>query len=137
MCKKEMDGRNIEEKDTAFYSPEFGTVSQRKITSVLKSKFKVRPSKPYRINDDVIRCIEFNQEYLDRIKSKYDIPDKIERIKGKEIEKCNSCKDVTLSGNLDRLNYDIMRAQKSLDYEKIIINRIFQSAITFLIWPIL
>ena len=33
MCKKEMDGRNIEEKDTAFYSPEFGTVSQRKITS--------------------------------------------------------------------------------------------------------
>jgi len=76
-CKEEMDGRDIEGKDTAFYSPEFGMVTQRRITSTLKSKFKVTPPKPFRINNQVLRCVEFNQDDLNRIKSKYDIPDKI------------------------------------------------------------
>ena len=50
-CKLEMDGRDIEGKDTAFYSTEFGTVSQKKITSILKSKFKVDSPKLYRIGE--------------------------------------------------------------------------------------
>jgi hypothetical protein len=77
-CKIEMDGSDIEGKDTAFYSPEFGTVTQRRITSTLKSKFKIKSPKLIRINDQVMRCIEFSQDYLDKIKSKYDIPDRIE-----------------------------------------------------------
>jgi len=85
-CRIEMDGRDIEGKDTAFYSTEFGMVSQKKITSILKSKFKVDGSKPYRIGDEVVRCVEFKQIYLDRIKSYYDIPDQI-KIMGDEAQK--------------------------------------------------
>lgn len=77
-CKIEMDGSDIEGKDTAFYSPEFGTVTQRRITTILKSKFKVKSAKLIRINNLVMRCVEFNQNDLDKIKSKYDIPDRIE-----------------------------------------------------------
>jgi hypothetical protein len=76
-CKIEMDGKDIEGKETAFYSPEFGTVSQKKITSILKSKFKVDAPKLYRIGDQVIRCVEFKQKYLDKIKTYYDMPNKI------------------------------------------------------------
>lgn len=77
-CQIEMDGNVIEGKDTAFYSPEFGTVSQRRITSTLKSKFKIKSPRLIRINDQVMRCIEFNQDHFDKIKSKYDVPDRIE-----------------------------------------------------------
>ena len=77
-CKIEMDGKDIEGKDTMFYSPEFGIVTQRRITSTLKSKFKIKPPKLIRINDQVMRCIEFNQDDLDKINSKYEIPDRIE-----------------------------------------------------------
>jgi hypothetical protein len=77
-CKIEMDGRDIPDKETSFYSPEFGTVTQKKITSILKSKFKVKSPKPIRINGQVLRYVEFNKSDLDKIKSKYDVPDKIE-----------------------------------------------------------
>jgi hypothetical protein len=70
----------IEGKPTAFYSTDFGMVLQRKITSTLKSKFKVKPKKNHIRDGDreeSLRCIEFEQKYLDRIKSYYDMPDKI------------------------------------------------------------
>ena len=77
-CKMEMDGKDIDGKDTAFYSTLFGVVTQNRITKILTSKFKVKPPRPIRIDNQVFRCVEFNQADLDRIKSKYDIPNKIE-----------------------------------------------------------
>jgi hypothetical protein len=102
-CKAEMDGRNMEGKDTAFYSTEFGIVSQKKITSTLKSKFKVDPPKLYRIGDQVLRCVEFKQEYLDKIKAYYDMPNQIKIIEENKIETelVTHVTDVTLSGRVD------------------------------------
>lgn len=77
-CKEEMDGHEIVGKDTAFYSPEFGTVSQKMLTSILKSKFKAKKLDPIHIDNTTVRCLEFEQKYLDKIKSYYDMPDKIQ-----------------------------------------------------------
>jgi|ERR687898_2175730 hypothetical protein len=60
-CKDEMDGHDIPNKEMAFYSPEFSQVSQKKITSILKSKFKAQ-SKLYHIKDQVLRCMKFEQD---------------------------------------------------------------------------
>lgn len=76
-CKDEMDGHDISGKEMAFYSPEFSQVTQKKITSILKSKFKAE-SKLYRIKDQVLRCMKLEQKYLDKIKAYYDMPNKIE-----------------------------------------------------------
>lgn len=76
-CKDEMDGHDIQGKEMAFYSTEFSQVTQKKITSILKSKFKAE-SKLYRIKNQVLRCMKFEQKYLDKIKTYYDMPDNIE-----------------------------------------------------------
>lgn len=66
------------EKPNIFWSLEVGcNVTQTKITSITKSKFKAKPFSK-KIEDKTVRCLEFEQKYLDRIKSIYDIPDKIE-----------------------------------------------------------
>ena len=93
--KDEMDGQEIPNRETTFYSPEpgFGQVTQTKITNVLKSKFKVDPPKVYRIGQQTLRCVEFKQKYLDKIKTYYDMPDKIQIL-----ENVTVVTDVTLSG---------------------------------------
>ena len=93
--KDEMDGQEIPNRETTFYSPEpgFGQVTQTKITNVLKSKFKVDPPKVYRIGQQTLRCVEFKQKYLDKIKTYYDMPDKIQIL-----ESVTVVTDVTLSG---------------------------------------
>jgi hypothetical protein len=100
-CSEEMDGYDITGKETAFYSPEFGQVTQKKITSILKSKFKAEP-KPYRIKDQVLRCMKFEQKYLDKIKAYYDMPDKIEILQ--EPKFVTDVTDVTVSR---RMNTDL------------------------------
>ena len=67
----------MEDKAGMYYSQGIGPFSQRKINSVSKSKFKARFER-YPINGKTTRCVEFKQNYLDRIKSYYEIPDKIE-----------------------------------------------------------
>jgi len=61
------------------------SVSQTKITSVAKSKFKAE-SLSIKLHDDygspkTFRCLKFEEKYLKRIESSYDIPDKIEILK--------------------------------------------------------
>ena len=53
------------------------TVTQSKITTVAKSKFKAKPFSR-KIDGKTVRGLEFEKRYLDRIKSIYDIPNKIE-----------------------------------------------------------
>jgi len=101
VCKDEMDGHDILGKETAFYSPEpgIGQVTQTKITNILKSKFKVDPPKVYRIGQETLRCVEFKQQVLDKIKAYYEMPNKIQIL-----ENVTAVTDVTLPG---RVNKDI------------------------------
>jgi hypothetical protein len=100
-CKEEMDGRDIDGKETTFYSPEIGVVSQKWITSILKSKFKAEP-KRHHIKDQVIRCLEFKQEYLDKIKAYYDMPSQIKILE----ESVTDVTDVTVSGRVNTTKED-------------------------------
>jgi len=66
------------EKPNIFWSLEAGClVSQTKITNTSKSKFKAK-SDSVRIGNKTYRYVKFEEEHLERIKSIYDIPDKIE-----------------------------------------------------------
>ena len=124
-CKIEMDGRDIEGKDTAFYSPEYGMISQKKITSVLKSKFKVNAPKLYRIENEVARCVEFKQSNLDRIRTYYDIPDQIMIVGDEEGQKIvTDVTHVTNCGCVGTPNYEGVNAMRNLNYEKTIINHL-------------
>ena len=106
--KEEMDGQDIPGKDTSFYSPEpgFGQVTQTKITNVLKSKFKVDPPKVYRIGLQTLRCVEFKQKYLDKIKAYYDMPDKIQIL-----ENVTDVTNVTLPSRVNN------NSEENLGYE--------------------
>lgn len=73
------EAQPIPEKKGVFYSAETGAFSQSRITSILKSKFKVDFLKMY-INGKQTRCVVFKQVYLDRLKASNDIPNKIEII---------------------------------------------------------
>ncbi len=97
-CKDEMDGHDIRDKETAFYSPEFNQVTQTRITNILKSKFKAE-SKLYRIKDQVLRCMKFHQKYLDKIKSYYDMPDQIKVLDDTKF--VTDVTDVTLPRRID------------------------------------
>ena len=48
------------------------------------------------------------------------MPDKIRIIEEKEKEKCNSCTVITLSKDVYKPNYQVVNAQKSIIYEKIL-----------------
>jgi hypothetical protein len=72
------EAREDPEKKGMYYSPEVGVFSQAKITSILKSKFKARVGIVKRIGEKTHRCAEFNQDYLNRMKASYEVPEKIE-----------------------------------------------------------
>lgn len=59
------------EKKGMYYSPLVGSFGQAKITSVLKSKFKPKLPISKKIGDKTYRCVEFNQDYLNRLKGSY------------------------------------------------------------------
>jgi hypothetical protein len=100
-CKEEMDGSDIDNKTTAFYSTDFGQVSQRQITGILKSKFKIDSPKLYRIGKQVLRCVEFKQEVLDSIGTYYDTPDEIKIIESKSV---TDVTDVTVPSSVESDN---------------------------------
>jgi hypothetical protein len=74
------------EKMGLYWSSLIGcTVSQTKITSIAKSKFKAE-SISVKLHDSdgspkTFRCLKFEEKYLKRIKSSYDVPAKIEILK--------------------------------------------------------
>ena len=122
-CKELLNAEEIIDKNgvPALYSADVGAFTQTKITRVLKSKFKARPEpKPIRIGDKTHRCIKLEQKYLERIKSGYDIPDKIEIIAKdkKEKDKDKQAREnvtdvthVTLPGGILPLYSDIVSAK--------------------------
>jgi hypothetical protein len=70
------------EKTGLYWSSLIGcSVSQTKITSVAKSKFKAESISvklhDYDGSSKTYRCLKFEEKYLKRIESSYDIPDKI------------------------------------------------------------
>ena len=71
------EAQKMDDKPGMYYSQDIGLFSQRKINSVLKSKFKAEFER-YPVSGKTTRCVGFKQNYLDRIKSYYKIPDKIE-----------------------------------------------------------
>ena len=73
---KDLDAKPMPDKVGVWYSQDIGPFSQRKINSVLKSKFKAKFVRKY-ITDKTIRCVELKKEYLDRIKSYYVVQDTI------------------------------------------------------------
>jgi hypothetical protein len=113
--KENLDGQDLPVKAGVFYSSEVGDVSQKRITSTAKSKFKAK-SVIKRIDDKAERCLQFEQKYLDRIKSNYESPDKIEIV--------TLVTDVTLSGDIPTELEGFKGAQKNLIYEKNIMNHI-------------
>ncbi len=113
--KENLDGKDLHDKVGVFYSPEVGNVSQKRITSTAKSKFKAR-SVIKRIDDKAERCLQFEQQYLDRIRSNYEAPDKIEIV--------TLVTDVTLSGDISTQVESFRGAQNNLFYEKNIRNHI-------------
>ncbi len=97
------------EKPNIFWSQEVGTtVSQTKITSVAKSKFKAKPW-PKKIDGKTVRCLIFEEQYLKRIKSNYDTPEKIEIIT--KTEKVTLVTPVTLSTGILPFYSDILNAK--------------------------
>lgn len=103
------EGEEIEDKKDCFYSSleGIGLVSQTRITKILKSKFKVKtPS--IRLSDKTYRCVQFEEKYLDRIKSNYNTPSKIEIIKD---QSCYTVTDVTLSGKVLASYTDIINTK--------------------------
>ena len=90
-CKDDMDGTDIVDKPGAFWSPleGIGTVTQTRITSTCKSRFKAEP-RQVRLSDGNSRCIEFDEKAFKKVKSNYEIVKKI------EIEPVSLVTDVTL-----------------------------------------
>jgi len=94
--KEVMDGKDTD-KEGVFDSAEVGKVSQRRITSVSKSKFKGKPFSK-KIGNRTYRCLEYQEKFLERIKTIHQIPDKIEIISSstKQEEKVTLATVVTL-----------------------------------------
>ena len=72
------------EKKGLYYSAEIGPFGQAKITTVLKSKFKAKLPIIKKIKNKTYRCVEFNPAYLNRLKSSYEVEDKIKILSKKE-----------------------------------------------------
>lgn len=75
---RDTEAREDPEKNGMYYSSSIGAFSQSKISSILKSKFKARLSIWKKIDGKSYRCVEFNQDYLNRIKASYEVPEKIQ-----------------------------------------------------------
>ena len=73
---KDVEAKPMPDKVGIWYSQDIGPFSQRKINSVLKSKFKAKFVREY-INNQTVRCVEFKEEYVERIKSYYIVNDTI------------------------------------------------------------
>ncbi len=102
-CKNDMDGMDIEDKPGAFWSPleGIGTVTQTRITSTCKSRFKAE-SRSVRLSDGTSRCLEFDEKSFRKVKSNYEVVKKI------EIDPVTLVTDVTLPGRIHPFYGEIM-----------------------------
>jgi hypothetical protein len=90
-------------KKGLYYSAEIGAFGQAKITTVLKSKFKAKVGIIKKINNKTHRCVEFKQAYLNRLKTSYEVEDKIRIVSKEKKEKVTP---VTLVTPLDELSHN-------------------------------
>jgi hypothetical protein len=81
-------------------------VSQAKITSLAKSKFRAEALSK-KIEGKTVRCLKFEEKYLDRIKANYDIPDKLTLVTA-----------VTHPTSVQRLYNDMVNAKIRADIAK-------------------
>jgi hypothetical protein len=100
------------EKTGLYWSSLLGmTVSQTKIISVAKSKFKAEPI-PKKIDGKTVRCLKFNEKYQERIKSSYDIPDRVELIsKQDKVTPVTQVTPVTVARGILPLYSDIINTK--------------------------
>jgi len=101
--KEKMDGEDMEDKPGSFWSPleGIGSVSQTRITSTCKSRFKAK-SDSIRLSDKTHRILTFSEDVLKRVKSNYEMVDKIEIQKSVTL-----VTDVTLCGENSSTKKDI------------------------------
>jgi hypothetical protein len=108
------------EKPNIFWSSDVGTtVSQTKITSVAKSKFKAETCAK-KIDGKTVRCLKFNKKFLDRIKSTYEMPDKIGILT--DAEKVTLVTPVTLYTGIQAPVTDIVDKEITLKDENLLEN---------------
>lgn len=80
------DAKEDPEKKGSYYSPGLGIgFNQSKITTILKSKFKAKLPITKRIGNKSYRCVEFNQEYLNRLKASYTVEKEIKILNGENV----------------------------------------------------
>jgi hypothetical protein len=113
------------ERPNVYWSRDLGRlVSQSKITSICKSKFKAK-SISKKIGNKTFRCLEFQRRYLDKIQSNYNMPEKIEIVKeDTETKEVTLVTGITLPSNIQHQIEGLTRAQSNLIYEKNILNHI-------------
>jgi hypothetical protein len=126
-CIEIMEGEEMPDKVGIFYSEEVGSFSQTRITSISKSKFKAK-SAPKRLNviiknydndgkeevkSKTFRCLQYQEQYLNRIKINYNIPEKIEIFPPdvEEAQYVTPVTPVTLPRGILPLYTDIMNAK--------------------------
>jgi hypothetical protein len=117
MCKQEMDGNDIIDKPGAFWSPieGVGTVSQTRITSTCKSRFKGK-TKQIRLSEGNTRCIIFDKKALEGVKSNYEI---VNKIKIEPQEPVTLVTDVTLYSEDSNTKKEIFNENDEGDNTKI------------------
>ena len=95
------------------------TITQTRITSIAKSKFKAE-SISKKIDGKTVRCLRFNEKHLDKFRSSYHVPGRIEIITKSEKESKNeivtSVTSVTPPRSLLPIYDDIMTTKISAIY---------------------
>jgi hypothetical protein len=95
-----------------YYSPIVGTFTQTRITRAAKSRFKAKSIK-MEIDGKTARGLRFGQKNLDRIKSNYQIPEKIE-LKSAAVAEPDFLTLLTLSTLSRRISTPTERENKGL-----------------------
>ena len=107
------------EKKSLYYSAEIGPFGQAKITTVLKSKFKAKLPIVKKIKNKTYRCVEFNPVYLNRLKSSYEVEDKIRMVSRGVKEKVTPVTPVTPVQQVSSNNFnDFERESEPKNEEK-------------------
>jgi DNA-directed RNA polymerase subunit M/transcription elongation factor TFIIS len=107
------------ERKGLYHSAEIGSFGQAKITTVLKSKFKAKVGLIKKINNKTHRCVEFKQTYLNRLKTSYEVEDKIRIVRKEKKEKVTPVTLVTPLGELSPNNLnDFERENERKNEEK-------------------
>jgi len=123
--KEVMDCKDTD-KPGLFWSDVVGCMlSQTKITNISKSKFKAKPFLKRLQDPDnqnkvkVVRCLDFQEKYLQRIKSSYQMPDKIEM--KRKTENVTPVTGVTFPIKKPAVNTDSMNLENTSNVENMFV----------------